>query len=114
MTLEVRGWLRILEDLGIDVAHLTEEKDINSSRALRWRDGGDVGGGRVGVYFNRNHRRNGGVVYFSVHPDYTVETDWDLWEALRTDQVKFKERQRRNIYAKGGMERQALRQLLRR
>jgi hypothetical protein len=103
--MDVPEYLQVLEDLGIDVAHLTEIREVNNGRVLRTRDRRRFDG----VYFNSNRD---GVVHFTIHPYSPVTIDWSLWNALPDEQVKRKDQGKPNIYPYPGMERRALRQLL--
>lgn len=103
--MEASEYLRILEDLGVDVDYLTERHEVNSGRALKMR------GERrsIGVYFNRNRRVG---IYFAVVPNSAVTIDWTLWNDLPASEVKATDRQCSNVYPNPGIERRALRQLL--
>ena len=98
-------YLRILEDLEVDVNHLTAKRPVNNGRVLRMRNGGIV----EGVYFNRNRA---GTIHFTINPTSSVLVDWSLWNALPDKQVKWKDHGKPNIVPDPGMESRALTQLL--
>lgn len=99
---EAGDYIRILEEIGIETARLWP----NCGRILRFRDGRKC----PGVYFNRS--RYGGL-HFTLNPNARVEPDAAWWNFLPDCRIKAVDHRKPNIVPKPGMERQALRQLLR-